>query len=231
LGGDKHPKVAAIFDLDGTLYSGHITLGIAQHHRTNRVNRIPLYLYMTLHMPLWGLLKLGLITETTSRQIWAGNLGWVVRGLTTDNARQAFAWISENYVLPRLYGELMEMLGYHHSAGHRVILVSGTFTPLLAQIGGHLGLEEVVGTPLVVKNARYTGAYEPPVCQGRHKVTRLEQYLKHTGDILWSESFAYADSFTDLPLLEHVGHPTAVYPDPKLAAHAREKGWDIIGHP
>jgi FMN phosphatase YigB (HAD superfamily) len=29
--------IAAIFDLDGTLYTGHITLGLAEHHRTHRV--------------------------------------------------------------------------------------------------------------------------------------------------------------------------------------------------
>nr|NIU61734.1 HAD-IB family hydrolase [Stutzerimonas stutzeri] len=33
----------------------------------------------------------------------------------------------------------------------------------------------------------------------------------------------------DIPLLERVGHPVAVYPDDGLAAHARSQGWEIVG--
>jgi len=224
-------SIASIFDLDGTLYSGHITLGIALHHRTHRVKRIPLYTYMAAHMPLWGLLKIGLLSEETSREIWARNLGWTVRGWTTKEAEEAFAWISEEYVLPRVHAEMMTRLRDHQAAGHRVILLSGTFTPLLTEIGRRLGIDETVGTTLVLKEGHYTGSSEPPVCQGRFKVTRLEQYLERGEDILWSESYAYADSYTDLPLLERVGNPVAVYPDQKLAAHAQEHGWAIIDHP
>jgi len=100
--------------------------------------------------------------------------------------------------------------------------------PLLEQIGRQLGVSETVGTPLVVRNGRYNGASQPPVCQGRHKVTRLEAHLGGGEQGFWSQSYAYADSYTDLPLLERVGHPVAVYPDDKLAAHARIYGWEVI---
>jgi phosphoserine phosphatase len=42
-------------------------------------------------------------------------------------------------------------------------------------------------------------------------------------------SYAYADSLTDVPVLELVGHPVAVYPDEGLAALAWQKGWPILG--
>jgi hypothetical protein len=42
-----------------------------------------------------------------------------------------------------------------------------------------------------------------------------------------SESFAYSDSYTDLPMLEAVGHPVVVNPDRVLAAVARERGWMV----
>ncbi len=41
------------------------------------------------------------------------------------------------------------------------------------------------------------------------------------------ESVAYADSASDLPMLEVVGHPVAVNPEPKLAAIARKRGWHV----
>lgn len=38
----------------------------------------------------------------------------------------------------------------------------------------------------------------------------------------------YSDSHNDLPLLEAVGRPVAVDPDPVLRAHAQAAGWDIL---
>ena len=81
----------------------------------------------------------------------------------------------------------------------------------------------------MIRAGRFTGACERPVCQGLNKVLRLEAYLRESGDILCSESYAYADSHTDIPLLERFGHPVALYPDAQLAAHARRQGWEIIG--
>jgi len=34
-------------------------------------------------------------------------------------------------------------------------------------------------------------------------------------------------AFTDLPLLERVGHPVAVNPDPKLKRLAKQRDWPI----
>ena len=55
--------IAAIFDLDGTLYTGHIAKGIARHHRTHRVKRLLFYFYMATHMPMWPLWRLGLLWD------------------------------------------------------------------------------------------------------------------------------------------------------------------------
>ena len=41
------------------------------------------------------------------------------------------------------------------------------------------------------------------------------------------EAVAYADSASDLPMLEAVGYPVAVNPETKLAAIARKRGWHV----
>ena len=140
--------IAAVFDLDGTLYTGHIVNGMARHHRTHRVNRLPFFFYMTTHMPMWPLWRLGLMSEGTARELWASHLGWTMRGMTHQEADTAFAWITEHYVLPRVRPDVLARLRDHQTSGHRVILVSGTLSPLLAEIGRRLEVEETVGTPL-----------------------------------------------------------------------------------
>lgn len=221
--------IAAIFDLDGTLYTGHIGQGIALHHRTHRVKRALLYFYLATHLPMWPLWRMGIIPEATARGLWARHLGWTVRGWTLEEAAVAFAWIAERYVQPLVRPDVKARLREHQAAGHRVILVSGTLAPLLAEIGRQLGVEETVGTPLVLRSGRYTGGCELPICQGTGKVLRLEAYLHGRDEFPWSQSYAYADSYTDIPLLERVGHPVAVYADEQLAAHARGQGWDVMG--
>jgi HAD superfamily hydrolase (TIGR01490 family) len=219
--------IAAIFDFDGTLYTGHIVQGIGRHHRIHQVKRLPFYFFMATHMALWPLSRWGLLSEPVFRELWARHLGWTVRGWTRQEAAAAFIWVAEQYVQPLVRPEIMKHVRDHQAAGHRVILVSGTPAPLLTEIGRHLRIEEMVGTPLIVRAGRYTGVCELPVCQGLGKVSRLKAYL---GDdsVVWSESYVYADSYGDLPLLEQVGHPVAVYPDGELAVHAQDRGWEII---
>lgn len=60
-------------------------------------------------------------------------------------------------------------------------------------------------------------------------MTRLEEHLRRSDESAGDSTYAYADSVTDLPLLEWASHPVAVYPDPKLAAHARDQEWEILG--
>jgi HAD superfamily hydrolase (TIGR01490 family) len=220
--------INAIFDLDGTLYTGHVARGLTRHHRAHRINRLPLYAYFAAHMPLWWLYRARLMSKETMNLQWAKHMGWTVRGMTVERAARAFEWIAAEYAAPRVRPDVMARLREHQDAGHRVILVSGTFSPLLAIIGQQFGIEETVGTPLVTQNGRYTGASEQPVCQGIHKVTRLLAYLGEDPGAHWLDSYAYADSYTDIPLLEQFGHPVAVYPDADLKAHAQQKGWEIF---
>ena len=42
-----------------------------------------------------------------------------------------------------------------------------------------------------------------------------------------TDCYAYSDSITDLPMLEAVGHPTAVNPDRGLRKVALQRGWPV----
>jgi HAD superfamily hydrolase (TIGR01490 family) len=219
----------AAFDLDGTLSTGHIIHGIVRHHMTHRVKRLPLLLYMATHTAIWPLYRLGLMSELQARGRWLRDMAWTIRGWTPEQAAPAFGWIAEQYVLPRVRGDVLERLRAHQSQGHRVVIVSGTLSPLLAAVGRALQVEDTVGTEPALKHGRYSGTTLPPACQGAGKPERLEQHVGPITELEWQQSYAYADSVTDLPLLDRVGHPVAVYPDAELAALAQARGWGIIG--
>ena len=64
----------------------------------------------------------------------------------------------------------------------------------------------------------------PPIGETRASV--LTSYANDQG-IEMSESVAYADSTSDLAMLEAVGYPVAVNPETRLATLARRRGWLI----
>ncbi len=69
----------------------------------------------------------------------------------------------------------------------------------------------------------------PPLCFTEGKAQRLEAYLSAHPEVDPAACTAYADTYFDLPAMERVGHPVAVYPEPRLAAVAAERGWPVIG--
>lgn len=221
--------IAAFFDLDGTLFDGHIWEALKRHHETHRLKLGTMRVYIWSHMALWPLYSLGLLSRERFYGLWVKHMAWLVGGLTLERAEMVWAWITEREVIPRLRPDVVERLHEHQIQGHRVVLVSGTFEPLLAAIGEPLGVTEVVGTRLEARNGRYTGRAVPPVCLGAGKLARLREYLARRGEgIDLAASYAYADGDVDIPVLEAVGHPVAVYPGPELAAIAAQRGWPVI---
>ena len=222
--------IAAIFDLDGTLLNGHVWLAVSQYHKLNRINRRWLYFYLLAHMPFYYLQRLHLMDVERSRYLWARNMGWSLRGFNQAQAMDLFEWVADEYIMPQLRQDVVRRLRHHQAQGHRTILLSGAFDGLLDVVGERLGVDGALGTRLKQRNGRYVGSPLPPVCQGKGKVERLQAYLSASSEgIDLAASYAYADSLTDQPVLELVGHPVAVYPEENLATLADRRGWSILG--
>jgi len=156
-------------------------------------------------------------------------MGWLLRGWTVEEAQALFQQLTEERIVPNLRADTLALLRQHQEQGHLVALVSGTFAPCLELIARRLEVPHAIGTPLEVRRGRYSGRTVAPICQGTGKPLRVRSYLAAKRlDVDWSASYAYADSGTDLPLLNEVGHPIAVYPDEVLLARAKAQGWSIL---
>lgn len=220
--------IGAFFDVDGTLYTAHMWRGLmeyaAQHGRKGRVG-----LYYAAHMPLRYLRQGRLISEEAFRKPWVMNMGWILRGWSAAQGDAAFQWVAGHYILPTARDDMIARLREHIDAKHAVILVSAMLTPTLQILGEELQATGIVGTNVQMTNGKYTGRIIPPACMGIEKDRLTRKFLQsHDLQVDLSESYAYADSISDSSLLEMVGHPIAVYPDPQLAALAQENHWDVI---
>ena len=81
-------------------------------------------------------------------------------------------------------------------------------------------------TQLVVRDGRFTGEAVRPVCYGAGKIYWAERFAERQ-DIDLGRSYFYTDSITDLPVLERVGEPRVINPDPLLRRAAVRRGWPV----
>jgi HAD superfamily hydrolase (TIGR01490 family) len=128
---------------------------------------------------------------------------------------------------PIVYDEAVERIQQHKSAGQDVVIVSSSGEEVVGPIGAMVGADYVLATRMVVgDDGKYTGEIERYV-YGPEKAEAVRELAAERGYDL-AASYAYSDSITDLPLLEEVGHPTAVNPDRALRKIAVERGWPIL---
>ena len=125
---------------------------------------------------------------------------------------------------------MLAVLKWHQEEGHIVVIVSGGFQPFLREVANLLGIEHTIGTALEEVGDYYTGRLAGPFCHGDDRVNLVHSFIESFGvEVDLSSSFAYGDRAQDIPMLEMVGHPIAVYPDKELFDYATERGWTIIG--
>src|SRR5205823_5781481 len=92
-----------------------------------------------------------------------------------------------------------------------------------------LEIDELVGTQIGFDAGRCTGVVDGDVVEGAVKLAAARRIVAERGVELSACSF-YSDHIADLPLLEAVGRPVAVGPEPALARVARARGWPVIVH-
>ncbi len=113
----------------------------------------------------------------------------------------------------------------HRALGHRTVLITGALDFVVDPLRPLF--DEVVCASLGEDaDGRFTGRLEHLPPTGEARALALAEYAAAQGLDL-GESVAYADSASDLPLLECVGFPVAVNPESKLAAVARRRGWHV----
>jgi HAD superfamily hydrolase (TIGR01490 family) len=126
-------------------------------------------------------------------------------------------------ILTKSFPEGMRRVREHRALGHRTMLITGALD--FAVEGLRPLFDEIVSAKLTVRpDGTYSGnlSVVPPTGETRAQI--LADYCEAEG-LRLEESIAYADSSSDLPMLEAVGFPVAVNPETRLAAIARKRGW------
>jgi HAD superfamily hydrolase (TIGR01490 family) len=213
-----HSQIAALFDLDHTLLDTSSGRLYAQYiYRQGKISRA-----QVASVAWWNLAaKLGLLDMT---RVFPKLLVHATGDDETAMRELCDRWFASD-VLPHLTERGLARVREHQAQGHVVALVSASTQYVVSPMADYLGIPgQFVCTRLVSVNGRLTGGVVEPVCYGLGKVVWAERFAAEWGVDLEASTF-YSDSISDLPLLERVGRPVAVNPDPKLKRLAQKRGW------
>lgn len=135
-------------------------------------------------------------------------------------------WFRE-MVAPCVTSAAMRRIEDHRRAGHIVVVLSAATIYVVKLLADYLGLgDNFLCTHLEVQGGQFTGRIIEPSCYGENKVYWADRFAaERDADLM--HAYFYTDSYTDLALMERVGHPVAVNPDLRLRRLARRRGWPI----
>ncbi len=132
----------------------------------------------------------------------------------------------QSQILPRLSPTALAAIEHHRQQGHAIVLLTGAPELLMRPLATYLKTDACLCSDLERDGDRYTGLTVPPYPYGPAKRAVLERFAAARGLDL-AASWAYADSLTDLAVLERVGHPVVVNPDAPLRRLAARRGWPV----
>lgn len=216
----------AIFDFDGTLYSKETFQLMMQHLKTHPIhNKRYRHFYRAILPPYIGS-KLKLVPVKKMREHSVQAYLAALESFTQSELEAYFREIAD-----KMHGDLnpqvVARLKHHVHNEDYVMLVSGAFTPLLHAVTEKLPIRKIIGTDIPYEQNILDHHAKISHIQGSLKTEKIKQALAGE-DIDWANSFAYGDSHSDLPVLELVGFPVAVCPEPRLRVIANERHWEII---
>ena len=143
-----------------------------------------------------------------------------------DRARDAGRMAAESlFDLVQPYAKVL--IDEHRAEGRLLVLATTTPYDLVKPLADLLGLDAVIATRYGERDGVYTGTIDGEFVWGHGKFRAVKEWAEANAVSL-SESFAYSDSYYDVPLLNAVGHPFVVNPDPRMRLQALARRWPTI---
>ncbi len=215
-----HKRAAAFFDLDRTVIDVNSAVLFAQYER--KAKRIS-------NLQFLGALKNSLLYHFNVLDMEAAYSSFVshYRGKTEEWIEARTLEFFDAKIKSRIQPGAQKALSRHKELGHPLVLLT-TSTSFQAKIASSAwGFDAWLANRFHVEDGMIMGGVNSPLCYGPGKVVYAEAWAQDN-EIDLSASYFYSDSYSDVPMLEAVGFPVVVNPDPKLRAHAAKKGWQIV---
>ncbi len=129
-----------------------------------------------------------------------------------------------DHILTKAFPAALRRVRKHRQLGHRTLLITGALDVVVNPLRPLF--DDIICAEMTQRDGYYTGELTQVPPTGEVRARELQDYAA-THDLDLNEAVAYADSSSDLPLLDAVGFPVAVNPETRLTSMALTRGWLI----
>ncbi|MCC5952011.1 MAG: HAD-IB family hydrolase [Acidimicrobiia bacterium] len=208
----------AAFDLENTLIASNVVASYAwlASRRLDRSDRVRFTLQALRDAPGW--LAQDRKDRSDFLRFFYRNYDGAPIGQLEEDAAEMFSEL----LLAKSFPAGIRRVREHRRLGHRTVLITGALDVVVDPLRPLF--DDVIAASLGSEGGRLNGELTATPPTGETRAQVLADYADEHGYDL-AESVAYADSASDLPMLELVGFPVAVNPETRLAALARTRGW------
>jgi HAD superfamily hydrolase (TIGR01490 family) len=216
-------QAAAFFDLEGTLVSTNLVHTLAFYAKRQQG------LWQTTKKTVGTVAKLPFfgLADLYSRNVFNEVFFKSYEGFSQDRLRYFSDELFEDVLKPAIYPGTPDLIEKGKKNDQRQIVITGALDFTIQRLMDDLGIDEFRANCMEFVNGYSTGRIIPPVMASATKAQWIREYAEREG-INLSDSFAYSDSISDLPMLSIVGHPVAVNPDIRLKQTALQHDWPIL---
>lgn len=216
-------KIAAFFDLDGTIVRG--TSGI-RFYRYLAVRRL-----LPLHMSSLKLLIKTMYNIFKSEVAqYLDDMDDLMAKINLGVKQSEFKKHAKSYAIRELefiYKKTLKEINFHRKKGHKLILLTASPDELAQEIKEILRFDYAKGTTFLVTKGRYNGKIVHPAMIGKERAEVVKNIAKKL-NIDLKKSYAYGNCINDFNVLELVKYPVAVSPNKFLKPVAIQKDWRIL---
>ncbi len=213
------PEVGALFDFDGTVIAGFSATAMLQEKILRRDLSPEQMIELFNVMAQWstgGIGFSGLMSGAAK----------LMKGISEESFYDFGEELYEKHIARKIYPETRALIEAHLSKGHTVAIVSSASIYQIEPSARDLNIEHVLCSRYEVKDGKFTGEVQRPLCYGEGKVLAARKLAKITPMQL-EKSFFYSDSDEDIELLETVGNPRVLNPNFRLEMIAKERDWPM----
>ncbi len=217
---ERPDPVLALFDMEGTI----ITSNVVESYVWTRMADLEPEGWPAELVSVFGRIPSYLQVDRRDRGDFLRTFFRRFEGASAEGVERFIDSHVGEFMLQKASAAAIRRVREHRAAGHTTILVTAAAEIFVQPLAPLFDL--VIGCELEVVEGRYTGFMSQPPLVGEARAAWLHRYAAVEGVDL-KHSYAYADSYSDLPLLRAVGNPVAVSPDSALYRYARRRRWPI----
>ena len=212
--------ILALFDMEGTILPSNVV----ESYVWSRMADLPWNEWPAELVSVFSRVPSYLMADRRDRGEFLRTFFRRYEDATVEGVDRLVDDVVAEFMLQKVSAAAVRRIREHRNAGHRTVLITAAAEPFLRPIAPLFDV--VIGAKLEVRDGVYTGFMEEPPLVGEARGAWLRRYAELEGADL-KQSYAYADSHSDLALLRAVGNPVVVSPDAALLRLAKRRRWPI----